>query len=163
MKLGAAICHGAVVVMIKYQSSALLSFPNYQFHLLHYITFVEQKVMIHLGDCQVIFFPLPMLSHSPFHSVCLFLSLTFSLPPCPSSFSVFQFWYSFLKVACGDKITMPTRCESQPCELSPAGGQKDWQLFYRLLYGCRRASKRGRKVRKVVHAAIIGCALYPAV
>lgn len=64
LKPTATICHGAVVVMIKYQSSAFLSFPNYQFHLLHYITFVEQKVMIHLGDCQVIFFP--MLSHSPF-------------------------------------------------------------------------------------------------
>lgn len=64
LKPEAAICHGAVVVMIKYQSSALRSFPNYQFHLLHYITFVEQKVMIHLGDCQVIFFP--MISYSPF-------------------------------------------------------------------------------------------------
>ena len=99
LKPTAAICHGAVVVMIKHQSSALLSFPNYQFHLLHYITFVEQEVMIHLGDRQVIFFPVP--SHSPFHSlvsvsVCRSLSFFFSsLQPPPSSSSVLQFWYSF--------------------------------------------------------------------
>ncbi|TNN49695.1 hypothetical protein EYF80_040100 [Liparis tanakae] len=35
---GAAICHGAVAVMIEHQSAALHSFPNYQFHLLHCIT-----------------------------------------------------------------------------------------------------------------------------
>lgn len=158
MKPGAAICHGAVVVMIKYQSSTLLSFPNYRFHLLHYITFVEQKVMIQLGDCQVIFFP--TLSYSPSHClrVCLRLSPSpFTLTSLSSS--VFKFWCSPLKVACGDKIAMPTRRESQPRELSPAGGHADCQSVNRLLYGCGGASKRGREVRKVAHAAIIGCAL----
>lgn len=87
--------------MIKYQSSALPSFPNYQFHLPHYITFVEQKVMIQLGDCQDIFFP--MISHSSFHSRCVCFCLRPRQPPSPSSSLVFQFWYSFLKVACGDK------------------------------------------------------------
>lgn len=78
--------------MIKYQSSTLLSFPNYQFHLLHYITFVEQKVMIQLGDCQVIFFALlPSLLISL--SLCLLLSLTFSPPPTPFSSSVFRFGF----------------------------------------------------------------------
>ena len=78
LKPRAAICHGAVVVMIKYQSSALCSFPNYQFHLLHYTAFVEQKVMIHLGDCQVIFFPICYLT-LPFCLPSLFLSFAHHL------------------------------------------------------------------------------------
>lgn len=136
--------------MIKYQSSALFSFPNYQFHLLHYITFVEQKVMIHLGDCQVIFFPPPllMLSHSLFHSLSSSVSCPLSFSTLSSS-SVAPFWNLFLKVARGDKTAMPTGRESQTHELSAAGGQRDWQMFYWLLYGCHRASKRARKVKRL--------------
>lgn len=123
LKPKAAICHGAVVVMIKYQSSALRSFPNYQFHLLYYITFVEQKVMIHLGDCQVIFFP--MFSYSPFRLVSLWLSF------CLHTTFWLVFCHSFLILifsnAGGDRIPLANRWESHFCELSSTGGHKEWQ------------------------------------
>lgn len=79
--------------MIEYQSNQPpRSFPNYQFHLLHYITFVEQKVMIQLGGCQDIFFS--MISHSSFHSsrACSCLRLR----PLSSPFSSLVFLFLIL-------------------------------------------------------------------
>lgn len=53
---GPAIYPGAEVVVIKPVQNTSPPFPNHQFHLLRRTTFVEQKVMIHLGDCQDISF-----------------------------------------------------------------------------------------------------------
>lgn len=162
MKPRAAICHGAVVAMIKYQSGILLTFPNYQFHLLHYITFVEQKVMIQLGDCQVIFFSI--LSHSPVSlSLCLRLSLALSLfTNSHLILSLFSFGIRFsrlpveIKWPCplGERFS-PVNCLLQ--EVTEAG-----TCFTDFLVAVADHPKRGRKVSEVVHTAIIGCALYSA-
>lgn len=133
--------------MIKYQSSALPSFPNYHFHLLHYITFAEQKVMIQLGDCQDIFPSKGSLPPRFTHTVSAPVSDSV-LQPVPSHPSSVRPDYSFLSVACGDKIAMPTLWASQPNELSPTGGHTGLQLYYWLLHGCHSSSTGGRQVRK---------------
>ncbi len=99
--------------MIKYQSRILLSFPNYQFHLLHYITFVEQKVMIQLGDCQAIFFL--VLSLPPFHSlrVC-FCRSSFLFHQLPSHHQSFSFGIRFSRLPVEIKWPCPLGKRASP-------------------------------------------------
>lgn len=54
-------------------------FPNHQFHLLRRTTFVEQKVMIHLGDGQDIFLLMLSVSLQPICCVSACLSRPLSL------------------------------------------------------------------------------------
>lgn len=110
---GLVIYPGAEVVVIKHQSrTPPTPFPNHQFQPLHHTTFVEQKVAIHLGDCQDIFF---------FNALCLSktaccVSACVSCSPfhlIPSHLSLFLL-YSFLKVACWENIAVLSNEETQP-------------------------------------------------
>lgn len=107
---GPAIYPSAEVVAIKHQSRP----PPPPFQTTSFTTFVEQKVVIHLGDCQDIFFLSHALRLSPNNllQVCLHLSLY--RPPGSFSSFIVLLWYSFLKVACGENIVALSNKETHP-------------------------------------------------